>query len=198
MNSFGSSRPTARRVSSRRCLTAWNAIDRVICRAIPSNTEVSPAAYHAPPPSPVLRVGFLDYGHAWRPSTPTHTAFPGRDHVSPSPLSVSLLVPQLRDTCSHLYSGGGIAGRTLAVALGHFAKNQGSNTAPPEVHLYESGPETTTIGAGISVWPRTWTVMHALGWHDDLSRATVQAVGGGQGGKDEFSECIHESSARSS
>ncbi|KAL1937333.1 hypothetical protein VTO73DRAFT_13846 [Trametes versicolor] len=81
--------------------------------------------------------------------------------------------------------GGGIAGLTLAVALGHFAKNQG-NTAPPEVHLYESGPEITTVGAGISVWPRTWAVMRALGLYDDLSRASVQALGGGQGGKDEF------------
>lgn len=58
------------------------------------------------------------------------------------------------------------------------------------MHLYESGPEITTVGAGISVWPRTWAVMRALGLYDDLSRASVQALGGGQGGKDEFSECM--------
>ncbi|KAI0365439.1 FAD/NAD(P)-binding domain-containing protein [Pilatotrama ljubarskyi] len=69
--------------------------------------------------------------------------------------------------------GGGIAGLTLAVALGHYE----NRASPIEVHLYEAGPEITTVGAGISVWPRTWSVMRHLDLYDQLSRASVQSFG---------------------
>ncbi|KAI0637469.1 hypothetical protein C8Q77DRAFT_1086146 [Trametes polyzona] len=75
--------------------------------------------------------------------------------------------------------GGGIAGLTLAVALGHFQKQLPPDSAPLEVHIYESGPEITTVGAGISVWPRTWAVMRALGLYEDLARASVQPLENG-------------------
>ncbi|KAI0820656.1 hypothetical protein BC628DRAFT_1422680 [Trametes gibbosa] len=78
--------------------------------------------------------------------------------------------------------GGGIAGLTLAVTLGHFA-SQNSAAEPLEVHIYESGPELTTVGAGISVWPRTWAVMRALGVYEDLARASVQPLDGNEGNK---------------
>ncbi|KAI0352415.1 FAD/NAD(P)-binding domain-containing protein [Trametes cingulata] len=69
--------------------------------------------------------------------------------------------------------GGGIAGLTLAVALGHYE----NRASPIEVHLYEAGPEITTVGAGISVWPRTWSVMRHLDLYEQLSRASVQSLG---------------------
>ncbi|KAI0637466.1 hypothetical protein C8Q77DRAFT_1070031 [Trametes polyzona] len=72
--------------------------------------------------------------------------------------------------------GGGIAGLTLAVALGHFQKQHPPNSIPLEVHIYESGPNITTVGAGISVWPRTWAIMRALGLYEDLARASVQPL----------------------
>ncbi|TBU59381.1 hypothetical protein BD310DRAFT_1010505 [Dichomitus squalens] len=70
--------------------------------------------------------------------------------------------------------GGGIAGLTLAVALGRFEQAR----SPIQVDLYESGPEITTVGAGISVWPRTWAVMRALGLYDQLASQAVKAADG--------------------
>ncbi|KAI0640657.1 hypothetical protein C8Q79DRAFT_1004238 [Trametes meyenii] len=74
--------------------------------------------------------------------------------------------------------GGGIAGLTLAVALGHYE----DRSAPIEVHMYEAGAEITTVGAGISVWPRTWAVMRHLGLYEQLAQASVQAPGPGSDG----------------
>ncbi|KAI9069026.1 FAD/NAD(P)-binding domain-containing protein [Trametes sanguinea] len=70
--------------------------------------------------------------------------------------------------------GGGIAGLTLAVTLGRYAED---GDAPIEVHIYENGPEITTVGAGISVWPRTWDVMHRLGLYEQLAEQSVQPPG---------------------
>ena len=70
-------------------------------------------------------------------------------------------------------SGGGIAGLTLAVTLGHYEQS----TSPIQIDLYESGPEITTVGAGISVWPRTWAVMRALGLYDELASEAVKEAG---------------------
>lgn len=162
----------ARRGYNNRCLSCT--------RAPLQPSRLSPQASYD------LLVGILDYHHAWRASIATHTTFPGRDHVSDTLPFVLPPAPH-HPAPPRSYSGGRIAGLTLAIALGYFAKHSG-NAAPPEVHLYESGPEVTTVGAGISVWPRTWAVMRALGLYDDLALASVQALGGGQGGQDEFSE----------
>ena len=58
------------------------------------------------------------------------------------------------------------------MALGHFEQA----SSPIQVDLYESGPEITTVGAGISVWPRTWAVMRALGLYDQLASQEVKAA----------------------
>ncbi|RPD61072.1 FAD/NAD(P)-binding domain-containing protein [Lentinus tigrinus ALCF2SS1-7] len=67
--------------------------------------------------------------------------------------------------------GGGIAGLTLAIALNRYT--------PPHSHIqvdiYEADPEVRTVGAGITVWPRTWGVMQHLGLREDLLQVTVQA-----------------------
>lgn len=68
-------------------------------------------------------------------------------------------------------SGGGIGGLALAVALGCYE----DETSPVQVDLYEAGPEITTTGAGISVWPRTWAIMKHLGLYDQLSDEAVKS-----------------------
>lgn len=65
--------------------------------------------------------------------------------------------------------GGGIAGLTLAVALGK-SQDPGSTI---RIDMYEAGSEITTVGAGISVWARTWTIMRALGIYDDLASSAI-------------------------
>ncbi|KAH9929891.1 uncharacterized protein BXZ73DRAFT_101954 [Epithele typhae] len=67
-------------------------------------------------------------------------------------------------------AGSGIAGLTLAIALGQFD----DPVSPVEIDIYESGPEITTVGAGISVWPRTWAIMRRLGLHDELMQEAVK------------------------
>ena len=73
--------------------------------------------------------------------------------------------------------GGGIAGLTLAVTLGRYEQTN----SPIQVDLYESGPEITTAGAGISVWPRTWAVMRALGLYDQMASEAVKEAGAKEG-----------------
>ena len=57
---------------------------------------------------------------------------------------------------SRYSSGGGIGGLTLAAVLGRFAQDI-------HVDIYESDPEFNEIGAGISVWRRTWRIMEIVG-----------------------------------
>ncbi|KAH9920772.1 uncharacterized protein B0H18DRAFT_582726 [Fomitopsis serialis] len=63
--------------------------------------------------------------------------------------------------------GAGIGGLALAVVLGKFERPE----APIEVNLYERYPEIAMLGAGISVWQRTWRVMELLGLDKELSDA---------------------------
>ncbi|KAF9260343.1 FAD/NAD(P)-binding domain-containing protein [Marasmius fiardii PR-910] len=51
--------------------------------------------------------------------------------------------------------GGGIGGLTCAIAL--------RNCKDIQVDLYEAAAELSEIGAGITVWPRTWGLLRALG-----------------------------------
>ena len=69
-----------------------------------------------------------------------------------------------------IHSGGGIAGLTLAISLHRFA----SPDSPLQVDIYEGDPEVRTVGAGITVWPRTWGVMRHLDLREDLLLVTVQ------------------------
>ncbi|OCH89975.1 salicylate hydroxylase [Obba rivulosa] len=57
--------------------------------------------------------------------------------------------------------GGGIAGLTLAVALGKLATDI-------EIHIYESAAVFTEVGAGISMSARIWETIEALGLADDM------------------------------
>jgi salicylate hydroxylase len=61
--------------------------------------------------------------------------------------------------------GGGPGGLALAVTIGKFN---------PElaVDVYEAGSEITTVGAGITMWKRTWQVMQRVGLADDLAKRT--------------------------
>lgn len=70
-----------------------------------------------------------------------------------------------------LTSGGGIAGLALAITLGKHLDPVHDD--PIAVDLYEAGPSITTVGAGISVWTRTWQVMRMLGLERELAEACV-------------------------
>ncbi|KAI0751934.1 hypothetical protein C8Q80DRAFT_1160297 [Daedaleopsis nitida] len=80
--------------------------------------------------------------------------------------------------------GGGIAGLTLAVTLGRLE----DHASPIQIDMYEAGQEITTVGAGISVWPRTWTVMRALGIYEELLNKAVRHTDGNRkaAGEEEF------------
>ncbi|RPD54127.1 FAD/NAD(P)-binding domain-containing protein [Lentinus tigrinus ALCF2SS1-7] len=67
--------------------------------------------------------------------------------------------------------GGGIAGLSLAVTLGRYA----DPSSPIQIDMYEAGPEITTVGAGISVWPRTWVIVRELGLYDELASEAVKS-----------------------
>ncbi|KAE9405425.1 FAD/NAD(P)-binding domain-containing protein, partial [Gymnopus androsaceus JB14] len=61
--------------------------------------------------------------------------------------------------------GGGIGGLTCAVAL--------KDCPNIEINLYEQAHQITEIGAGITVWPRTWEILQSLGLEEELV-ATLQ------------------------
>lgn len=54
-----------------------------------------------------------------------------------------------------MYSGGGISGLCLAVAL--------SKYPDIKVRVYESAERFKEIGAGVMIWTRTWTILELLG-----------------------------------
>ncbi|KAF9482883.1 salicylate hydroxylase, partial [Pholiota conissans] len=62
--------------------------------------------------------------------------------------------------------GGGIGGLTLAVALSRL--NIDSDAL--EIDIYESAPQLTQIGAGITFWPRAWKILEKLGLTTELAR----------------------------
>ncbi|KAJ8469834.1 hypothetical protein ONZ51_g8729 [Trametes cubensis] len=74
-------------------------------------------------------------------------------------------------------SGGGIAGLTLAATLCKYALN----CSELEIDIYEADPEVRTAGAGITIWPRTWTVMRHLGLYDAMSKLAVKGEEVNQG-----------------
>ncbi|KAH9902771.1 hypothetical protein C8Q73DRAFT_750108 [Cubamyces lactineus] len=67
-------------------------------------------------------------------------------------------------------SGGGIAGLTLAATLCRYVLDRDEL----EINIYEADPEVRTAGAGITIWPRTWTVMRHLGLYDAMSKLAVK------------------------
>lgn len=84
-----------------------------------------------------------------------------------------------------LLRGGGIAGLALAVTLGLYEDPQ--SPARIQIDMYEANAEITTVGAGISVWPRTWEVMQYLGLYEELEMEAVKERGRESDG--EMSKC---------
>ncbi|THH03321.1 hypothetical protein EW145_g6353 [Phellinidium pouzarii] len=63
--------------------------------------------------------------------------------------------------------GGGPGGLALAVVLNKYCNDI-------HIDLYESASQFTEIGAGISVWMRTWFIMQSLGLDASLGEMAVQ------------------------
>ncbi|OCB85076.1 FAD/NAD-binding domain-containing protein [Sanghuangporus baumii] len=63
--------------------------------------------------------------------------------------------------------GGGIGGLSLAVVLGKYCSDV-------EIDVYEVKPQFTEIGAGVSVWNRTWAIMQTLGLDEKLVKMAAQ------------------------
>lgn len=48
--------------------------------------------------------------------------------------------------------------------------------APIEVRLYEAAPEIATVGAGITIWPRTWRITNMLGLGEAVARVSADPL----------------------
>ncbi|PPQ78461.1 hypothetical protein CVT25_011856 [Psilocybe cyanescens] len=59
--------------------------------------------------------------------------------------------------------GAGIGGLTLSSALEHLEKDRNF-----EITIYEASAQISEIGAGINFWPRSWSIMKALGLEKSL------------------------------
>lgn len=69
-----------------------------------------------------------------------------------------------------LYSGAGIGGLAVAVTIGKFCDLP--------IDVYEAGADVSTIGAGITVWKRTWEVLEKLGLDKALWMKAVAPANG--------------------
>ena len=76
-------------------------------------------------------------------------------------------------------SGGGPGGIALAVSISKFNNEK----SPVLVDLYESQPEIATVGAGITIWPRTRALLSELGIMPHFQGELNAQVEAGQGGK---------------
>ena len=72
------------------------------------------------------------------------------------------------DCTLSFYSGGGIGGLSLAVMLDKFAKKE------IQIDIYESKDKFAELGAGISVWKRTWYILELLGLEKALGEMAVK------------------------
>uniref|UniRef100_A0A8H8CFB4 FAD-binding domain-containing protein n=1 Tax=Psilocybe cubensis TaxID=181762 RepID=A0A8H8CFB4_PSICU len=59
--------------------------------------------------------------------------------------------------------GAGIGGLSLSAALGFMSQRDDL-----QIDIYENAPCISDIGAGISIWPRTWVVAKAMGLQERL------------------------------
>ncbi|VDC07528.1 unnamed protein product [Peniophora sp. CBMAI 1063] len=75
--------------------------------------------------------------------------------------------------------GGGPGGIALAASLSKFNDPE----HPVVVDLYESQPEIATVGAGITIWPRTRALLNELGIMHHFQGELNAQVQAGQGGK---------------
>ena len=67
---------------------------------------------------------------------------------------------------ANLISGGGIGGLTLAAVLHKFTKDV-------QIDMYETHSEFSEIGAGITVWQRTWYILQVLGLTEAVSKVVT-------------------------
>lgn len=65
------------------------------------------------------------------------------------------------------YSGGGIGGLTLAIAL---SKNMKDHNQHIHIDLYEAAQEFTEIGAGLGIFPRPMRILEELGVIEELKK----------------------------
>lgn len=65
------------------------------------------------------------------------------------------------------YSGGGIGGLALAIVLYKYSNSSLC------IDLYESTAEFSQVGAGVTIWERTWYIFKLLGLDEDLEDAGV-------------------------
>ncbi|KAF9477282.1 FAD/NAD(P)-binding domain-containing protein [Pholiota conissans] len=66
--------------------------------------------------------------------------------------------------------GAGIGGLTLSAALGALSKKKNL-----EIDIYEAAFAITEVGAGITLWPRVWKTMKAIGLDEELVKFLPQA-----------------------
>lgn len=76
---------------------------------------------------------------------------------------------------NHNYSGGGISGLCLAVALSKFADI--------DVQVYEAAQRFKEIGAGVMIWSRTWRILELMGLADDFSKIAHAPPDGSPGNR---------------
>jgi hypothetical protein len=67
-----------------------------------------------------------------------------------------------------LSSGAGIGGLALAIVIGKFNPHL-------TIDLYEAGPEISTVGAGISLWRRTWEIAQYVGLDQALFEKSMSS-----------------------
>ncbi len=67
-----------------------------------------------------------------------------------------------------MISGGGIGGLTLALVLQKFSKKD------TQIDLYESKDKFAEVGAGLTVWKRTWYMIQVLGLDKTLGEMAIQ------------------------
>ncbi|KAF8882257.1 salicylate hydroxylase [Infundibulicybe gibba] len=69
--------------------------------------------------------------------------------------------------------GGGLGGLTLALSLLRADENRFT-----EIHVYEAAPEMTQVGAGITVWPRSYDIFKRLGLEETLLKYLTRSPDG--------------------
>ena len=74
------------------------------------------------------------------------------------------LPAQVLTTNSCLFSGGGIGGLALVLAIQHFC-----DLDQLEVNVYESAAQISQIGAGINVWERVYDILTELGMEAEFA-----------------------------
>lgn len=87
-----------------------------------------------------------------------------RSDFTRTPIPTPERMAELKQKLRVAIIGGGVGGLTCAIAL--------KDCRWLEVDLYESASILTEIGAGITLWHRTWTILKNLGLEKDFLEIT--------------------------